>query len=257
SLPPSLHAERPSEHIEWEGSGLRLLGEARSWPREESRVRRAGVSSFGLSGTNAHLILEEASASTESTGEPEEVSGPEAGAATGGVFPVVVSGRDAGVVRAQARRWAAWWREHPQVSLDRVVSTALWHRNWFDSRGAVLATTREEAIDRLDALAEGTDAIGVIAPIETLGEDALQEPGPGGVWVFPGQGSQWEGMGRALYEHSAVFAEAVAACDAALLPWTGWSVTEVLIGERPLSGVEEVQAALFAMSLGLAAWWES
>ncbi|MGR4885003.1 SDR family NAD(P)-dependent oxidoreductase, partial [Streptomyces sp. LARHCF249] len=256
-LPPSLHAERPSEHIEWEGSGLRLLGEARSWSREESRPRRAGVSSFGLSGTNAHLILEEAPARTGSPEEPAEVSGPEAGAATGGVFPVVLSGRDAGVVRAQARRWAQWWRRHPEVSPDRVASTALWHRSWFDCRGAVLATTREEAIDRLEALAEGTDAIGVIAPLETPGEEALQEAGPGGVWVFPGQGSQWEGMGRALYEHSPAFAQAVAACDAALLPWTGWSVTEVLTGRRPLSGVEEVQPALFTMSLGLAAWWQS
>ncbi|MCX5612951.1 amino acid adenylation domain-containing protein [Streptomyces sp. NBC_00047] len=256
-LPPSLYAERPSEHIAWEGSGLELLGEARSWSREESRPRRAGVSSFGLSGTNAHLVLEEAPARTESTEEPEEVSGPEDGAATGGVFPVVVSGRDAGVVRAQARRWAQWWRRHPEVSLDRVASTALWNRSWFDHRGAVLATTREEAIERLEALAEGTDAIGVIAPVETLGEEALQDAGPGGVWVFPGQGSQWEGMGRALYEHSPVFAETVAACDAALLPWTGWSVTEVLTGRRALSGVEEVQPALFTMSLGLAAWWES
>ncbi len=256
-LPPSLHAERPSEHIEWEGSGLELVGEARSWSREESRPRRAGVSSFGLSGTNAHLVLEEAPARTGSPQEPEEVSGPEAGAATGGVFPVVVSGRDAGVVRAQARRWAAWWREHPEVPLERVASTALWHRSWFDHRGAVLATTRDEAIERLEALAEGTDAIGVLAPAETPGESALLEAGPGGVWVFPGQGSQWEGMGRALYAHSPAFARAVAACDAALLPWTGWSVTEVLTGRRPLSGVEEVQPALFTMSLGLAAWWES
>ncbi|MDX3550127.1 SDR family NAD(P)-dependent oxidoreductase, partial [Streptomyces europaeiscabiei] len=250
TLPLSLHAERPSEHIEWEGSGLRLLGEARSWPREESRLRRAGVSSFGLSGTNAHLVLEEAPAGEAAVTVAEQV-------APGGVVPVVVSGRDAGVVRAQARRWAQWWRNHPEVSLDRVASTALWHRSWFDSRGAVLAATREEAIDRLEALAEGTDALGVIAPAETLGDIPLQDAGPGGVWVFPGQGSQWEGMGRVLFEQSPVFAETVRACEAALLPWTGWSVVEVLTGQRALSGVEEVQPALFAMSLGLAAWWES
>ncbi|MGW0933333.1 SDR family NAD(P)-dependent oxidoreductase, partial [Streptomyces sp. NPDC002644] len=211
------------------------------------------MSSFGLSGTNAHLILEEPPTAAETAPEPEEtVPGPEAD----GVLPIVVSGRDAGVVREQARRWAAWWREHPEVSLDRVSSTALWHRSRFDSRGAVLATTRDEAIDRLEALAAGTDALGVIAPVETPAEDILAT-GPGGVWVFPGQGSQWEGMGRALLDHSPAFADAVAACDAALLPWTGWSVTEVLTGQRPLSGVEEVQPALFAMSLGLAAWWES
>ncbi|OKJ97253.1 hypothetical protein AMK33_30180 [Streptomyces sp. CB02400] len=250
TLPLSLHAERPSEHVEWEGSGLRLLDEARAWPREESRPRRAGVSSFGLSGTNAHLVLEESPAGEAAVTVADEV-------VAGGVFPVVVSGRDAGVVRAQARRWARWWRDHPEVPLERVASTALWHRSWFDSRGAVLATTREEAIERLEALAEGTDALGVIAPAETPGGIALQDAGSGGVWVFPGQGSQWEGMGRALFEQSPVFAEAVRACEAALLPWTGWSVVEVLTGRRALSGVEEVQPALFAMSLGLAAWWES
>ncbi|MEV5879655.1 amino acid adenylation domain-containing protein [Streptomyces sp. NPDC052101] len=251
-LPPSLYSERPSEHIEWDGSGLALLGEARSWPQEESRVRRAGVSSFGLSGTNAHLILEEAPARPELAPEPADSAGP----AAAGVFPVVVSGRDAGVVRAQARRWAHWWRNHPDIPLDRVASTALWHRSWFDRRGAVLATTREEAIERLEALAEGTDATGVIAPLEAAGEDILQT-GDGSVWVFPGQGSQWEGMGQALYEQSPAFAEAVAACDAALLPWTGTSVTDLLTGRRPLTGVEEVQPALFTMSLGLAAWWKS
>ncbi|MEU9250575.1 amino acid adenylation domain-containing protein [Streptomyces sp. NPDC048270] len=252
-LPPSLHAERPSEHIAWEGSGLQLVGEARSWAPEESRPRRAGVSSFGLSGTNAHLVLEEAPAPAGSPEEPAEVSG----AGAGGVFPVVVSGRDAGVVRAQARRWAAWWRAHPEVPLEQVASTALWHRSWFDHRGAVLATTRDEAIDRLEALAEGADVLGVITPVEAPADEALLAGGTGGVWVFPGQGSQWEGMGRALYERSPVFAETVAACDAALRPWTGWSVTEVLTGQRPLAGVEEVQPALFTMSLGLAAWWQS
>ncbi|WP_420906837.1 type I polyketide synthase, partial [Streptomyces prasinus] len=86
-LPATLHCERPSEHVEWEGSGLALLGEARSWPQEESRVRRAGVSSFGLSGTNAHVVLEEAPA--VSVPAAAAVAGP---VASGGVLPVVVSG---------------------------------------------------------------------------------------------------------------------------------------------------------------------
>ncbi|MFF1717529.1 SDR family NAD(P)-dependent oxidoreductase, partial [Streptomyces sp. NPDC058268] len=238
-LPATLHAEQPSDHIDWQDSSLQLLNTARPWPREETRTRYAGVSSFGLSGTNAHLILEEPPASAAITEQ----------AATEGVFPVVVSGRDAGVVRAQARRWAQWWRKHPEVSLDRVASTALWNRSWFDSRGAVLATTRDEAISRLEALAEGSDTAGVIAPLAGLGEDALRRAGSGSVWVFPGQGSQWEGMGRELCEHSPAFAETVAACDAALRPWTGWSVTECLTGQRPLTGVEEIQPALFTMSL--------
>ena len=68
-LPKTLHAEQPSAHIEWEGSGLSLLQEARPWPRDAARVRRAGVSSFGISGTNAHVVLEEAPAPVGSHGE--------------------------------------------------------------------------------------------------------------------------------------------------------------------------------------------
>ncbi|MER5891281.1 beta-ketoacyl synthase N-terminal-like domain-containing protein, partial [Streptomyces sp. NPDC001941] len=223
-LPATLHAEQPSEHVVWEGSGLELLGEARAWPRDEGRVRRAGVSSFGLSGTNAHLVLEEPPAEESITQQPT----------FDGVLPIVLSGGDSGVVRAQARRWADWWHEHPEVSPTQVASTALWNRSWFDHRGAVLATTREEAIKRLEALAEGIEAPGVIAPVTGAGSESRREAGSGGVWVFPGQGSQWDGMGRALYEQSPAFAETVDACDAALLPWTGTSVTELLTGQHPL-----------------------
>ncbi|MET8117691.1 acyltransferase domain-containing protein, partial [Streptomyces prasinus] len=120
----------------------------------------------------------------------------------------------------------------------------------------MVAASREEAVERLEALAEGVDAVGVVAPF-AVAEGDLPYSGAGGVWVFPGQGSQWEGMGRQLLEQSPVFAEAVAACDAALLPWTGASVTDLLTGRRALAGVAEVQPALFAMSLGLAAWWKS
>ncbi|MER5891371.1 beta-ketoacyl synthase N-terminal-like domain-containing protein, partial [Streptomyces sp. NPDC001941] len=228
-LPPSRYAGRPSEHIVWEGSGLELLGEARAWPRDEERVRRAGVSSFGLSGTNAHLVLEEPPALEE----PPVVAAVTEQTPDQGVFPIVLSGGDSGVVRAQARRWADWWREHPEVSPAQVASTALWNRSWFDYRGAVVAATREEAISRLEALAEGIEAPGVVSPFEAVGDDVLRT-GQGSVWVFPGQGSQWDGMGRALYEQSPAFAETVDACDAALLPWTGTSVTELLTGQHPL-----------------------
>ncbi|MFE4917242.1 type I polyketide synthase, partial [Streptomyces sp. NPDC056652] len=103
TLPKTLHADSPSSHIEWDGSGLELLRDARPWERGE-RVRRAGVSSFGLSGTNAHLILEEAPEPTPATVAEEPVEAP----VPLGVLPLVVSGRDESALREQAGRWADW-----------------------------------------------------------------------------------------------------------------------------------------------------
>src|SRR5438128_2670239 len=100
-LPKTLHAEHPSRQIEWEGSGLSLLQEARAWPREPSRVRRAGVSSFGISGTNVHVVLEEAPAREDA--EAERVRLP---------LPLLVSGRDEAALRAQAGRYADWLSTH-------------------------------------------------------------------------------------------------------------------------------------------------
>ncbi|XXT63555.1 SDR family NAD(P)-dependent oxidoreductase [Sorangium sp. So ce590] len=246
-LPKTLHAEQPSLHIAWEGSGLSLLQEARPW-RRNGRVRRAGVSSFGISGTNAHIILEEAP--SEARREPVEVKAEVAPAA----MPLVLSGRDEAAVNAQAGRWAKWLEEHAEVGWADVVRTAALHRTHFEARASVHAASAAEAVEGLRAQSEGRGHRAV-----AVGK--ARERGKV-VFVFPGQGSQWPGMGRALLEQSAAFAEAVQACDAALRPWTGWSVLSVLRGEggeeQPsLERVDVVQPALFAMCVGLAAAWRS
>ena len=116
-LPKTLHAEHPSEQIEWEGSGLSLLQEARAWPRDASRVRRAGVSSFGISGTNAHVVLEEAPArAVDSNGETNGAAVAEEAAARLSI-PLLVSGRDEAALRAQADRYADWLSSHARSGL--------------------------------------------------------------------------------------------------------------------------------------------
>ncbi|WP_346074562.1 ketoacyl-synthetase C-terminal extension domain-containing protein, partial [Streptomyces thermogriseus] len=158
-LPKTLYADEPSPHIAWEGSGLKLLDEARPWPREAGRVRRAGVSSFGLSGTNAHVVLEEPPVRKSTEAAPDDTPGDGAtrsGIAEGGPVPLVVSGRDVGALRAQAGRWAEWLAGcGDAVSLVDVAATAVWGRSQFEHRGWVTASSVGEAVAGLRVLAAG------------------------------------------------------------------------------------------------------
>ncbi|WP_262376296.1 type I polyketide synthase, partial [Streptomyces sp. sk2.1] len=246
TLPRTLHAQEPSPLIDWGTSGLQLLQNARPWERDENRVRRAGVSSFGLSGTNAHVIVE----------EPPVVEEAEVAEVSGGAVPVVVSGRDEAALREQAGRWASWLSDlagREEVRLADVAVTAARHRSHFESRASVVASDAAGLVEALEALAEGRahDAV-VTGSAERRGKV---------VFVYPGQGSQWVGMGRELLSSSEVFAQTVDACDAALRPFTGWSVREVLAGEEgdhpPFDRVDVVQPALFAMGVALSALWRS
>src|SRR4051812_822564 len=236
-LPPTLHADEPTTQVDWTEGAVELLTEARDWPRD-GRPRRAGVSSFGVSGTNAHVILEEA---------PEE---PAIGAApAGGVVPLVVSARSAGSLAGQAGRLAAAVESAP---LATVAGALVSRRAMLDERAVVVADSAAEALAGLRALARGEDAPGVVT-------GGARAPGKT-VWVFPGQGTQWAGMGRELLDASPVFAERVKECAAALGPWVDWSLVDVLRGDADPASMERVdvlQPACFAVMVGLAAVWES
>ncbi len=258
-LPKTLHAETPSEHIAWEGSGLALLQEARPWPSQPLQVRRAGVSGFGASGTNAHVVLEEAprrAPATASAAVTLSSSGDQGGEILPAAvpLPLLVSGRDETALRAQAGRWAAWLKANPETSWGDVIRTAALHRTHFDARAAIQVSGIAEAAEALTALAEAR-------PHPAVWVGQARERG-GVVFVFPGQGSQWTRMGATLLDESTAFAAAVSACDAALRPHTGWSVLAVLRGDGgpdapPLERVDVVQPALFTMGVGLAAAWRS
>ncbi|MFB7924153.1 SDR family NAD(P)-dependent oxidoreductase, partial [Streptomyces sp. NPDC056081] len=245
ALPGTRYSSPRNPNIAWDDLPVRVVDELTPWEREEGRVRRAGVSSFGLSGTNAHVIVEE-----------PPLAEPAAGAVGDGVFPVVVSGRDEAALREQAGRWASWLSDlagGEGVRVADVAVTAARHRSHFESRASVVASDAAGLVEALEALAEGRahDAV-VTGSAERRGKV---------VFVYPGQGSQWVGMGRELLDSSEVFAQTVDACDAALLPFTGWSVREVLAGEEgdhpPFDRVDVVQPALFAMGVALSALWRS
>ncbi|WP_406103021.1 SDR family NAD(P)-dependent oxidoreductase [Streptomyces canus] len=247
TLPKTLHADQPSPHIDWNTSNLQLLHDNQDWKRGD-RTRRAGISSFGLSGTNAHLILEEAPAAeaayaAESAPEsPSDVP-----------YPVLVSGRSEAALRAQAARWADWLENQDDITVTDLAATTALHRTHFDVRAGVLAATAEQAIAGLRALAEGRTHENVVT--------GTARPTGKIVFVYPGQGSQWQAMGHDLYHQDPVFAQAIDACDTALLPHTGWSVRDVLTGRDgthpPTDRVDVVQPALFAMGIALSALWRS
>ncbi|WP_043781812.1 type I polyketide synthase [Amycolatopsis rifamycinica] len=241
-MPPTLHVEEPTSQVDWSAGAVSLLTEAREWPRT-GRPRRAGVSSFGISGTNAHLIIEEAPA------EPEPVAAPQ----DGGVVPLVVSARSAGSLAGQAGRLAAFLGDS-DAPLSAVAGALLTGRAVFGERAVLVADSAAEATAGLTALARGEDAPGLV----TGRVPASGLPGKL-VWVFPGQGTQWAGMGRELLDSSPVFAERIDECAAALAPWIDWSLHDVLRGEGPglLYRVDVLQPASFAMMVGLAAVWSS
>ncbi|WP_410574228.1 SDR family NAD(P)-dependent oxidoreductase [Amycolatopsis sp. cmx-4-61] len=239
TLPPTLHVQEPTKQVDWSAGAVELLTEGREWARN-GHPRRAGVSSFGISGTNAHLILEEAPAEdpAENTAEAD---------APDGVVPVVVSARSTGSLAGQAARLAEFL--DGDVSLTRVAGALLATRATLTDRAVVVAGSAEEARAGLTALARGESAANLVTGTAGM-------PGRT-VWVFPGQGTQWAGMGRGLLESSPVFAERIEECAAALEPWTDWSLLDVLRGEGDLDRVDVLQPACFAVMVGLAAVWAS
>ncbi|MFD2467956.1 SDR family NAD(P)-dependent oxidoreductase [Amycolatopsis silviterrae] len=235
-LPETLHVTEPSTRVDWSAGAVSLLTERTEWPAV-GRPRRAGVSSFGISGTNAHVILEQAPAPAE----PPEPAGP----APSGVLPWVVSAKSAAALRAQARRLlsVAGGRAPADVGLSLATT-----RSVFDRRAVVLGESREELLSGLTGLTgEEPAAVTGLADIEGRT-----------VFVFPGQGSQWAGMGARLAEESPVFAELLGECAAALAEHVDWSLLEVLRGADgapALDRVDVVQPASWAIMVSLAALW--
>jgi acyl transferase domain-containing protein/acyl carrier protein len=251
-LPRTLHAERPAATIDWSGGELELLREPRPWPREE-RPRRAAVSSFGISGTNAHVILEEAPGETagEAAGGSAEPDAPPAPAPLPGWLPLPLSARSEPALRAVAGDLAEFMRANPDVAPAAIARTLATRRTRFERRAGVVAGERAELLDSLDALARGEQ------PASAAFGLGREERKP--VFLFGGQGSQWAGMGVELIDASPRFAAKVRACSEAFSPHVEWSLEEVLRDPEGawLDRTEIVQPALFSMMVALADLWRA
>ncbi|GAA0706678.1 hypothetical protein GCM10009548_94660 [Streptomyces malaysiensis subsp. malaysiensis] len=245
-LPRTLHVDEPSRQVDWSAGAVELLAEQRVWP-EVGRPRRAGVSGFGVSGTNAHVILEQA---LEAAVEAAPVVEAPGGVSSAGVVPLVVSGSDGSGLRGQARRLLDFVERRPDADLGHLARSLAASRAGLSERAVVLAGDRSEAMAGLAALAGGEVADSdVVGRVDAQGRVAF---------VFPGQGAQWVGMGAELLESSPVFAEGLRECAEALDPLTGWSLLDVVRGVGGVPGldrVDVVQPVSFAVMVGLARVW--
>ncbi|MGW1507168.1 type I polyketide synthase [Streptomyces mirabilis] len=246
TVPRTLHADEPTPHVDWSAGTLELVTETRKWP-ETGRARRAGVSSFGISGTNAHVIIEQAP--PEPAPERESEPAPDAGAQTGPVLPWVFSASGEDAVADQAAALLSFTEANPGLPpADTGFSLAV-ARSGLPHRAAVLGADLPALRRGLAALAAGTETPGVV-------RGTARDAG-GVVFVFPGQGSQWDGMAAELLDSSPVFADSMRACADALAPHVDWDLFEVLRDATALERVDVVQPALFAVMVSLAALWRS
>ncbi|MFC9913220.1 beta-ketoacyl synthase N-terminal-like domain-containing protein, partial [Streptomyces sp. NPDC127197] len=242
-LPRTLHVDTPSTHVDWGSGAVSLLSETTEWP-ETGRARRAAVSSFGISGTNAHVVLEQAA--------PD--AAPDDGRATedepgGVVLPWVLSGKSPAALRAQAALLRDFVRERPELTAAQVGLSLATTRSAFGHRGAVLADDPADRLAALDALARGEDSPSVVRGAATGGHKVA--------FLFSGQGTQRPGMCRELYASSEVFAAAFDDVCAQFGPLLERPLADVVFAKSGtpdaelLDRTEYAQPALFAVEVAL------
>lgn len=230
-----LHFRHPNPRIPWSELPIQIALHEREWTQPRGQ-RLAGVSSFGISGTNAHVLLEE---------PPAREAAKSAPARSGELM--VLSAKSPAALRQQALRLARHLEVHPRLELADVAYTQLTGRSSLDYRWACVAETRSALIEMLDGASE-VDSSTVTPSVPKI------------VFVFPGQGAQWLGMGRQLLDTEPAFRAALTDCDEAIRAEVGWSVIDSLRAPEEasrLDQIEVVQPVTFAIQVALAALWRA
>ena len=242
-LPRTLHVDEPTREVDWSQGAVSLLTDDQAWERKGG-PRRAGVSSFGVSGTNAHVILEEADPTRDEVGGEKRSH-----LFAGMVGPWIISARDVGGLHLQADRLDSYLRrEVPDAAQD--VGRSLLRRAALGHRAVLLGDSREDLLSKLGSLARGDDAADVVV-------GASRAMGPI-AFVFPGQGAQWPEMAVQLLNCCSFFADHIRLCGKALVPLVGWELEDVLLGapDAPdIDRVDVIQPVLFAVMASLAELW--
>jgi len=246
AIPPHLHLRQPNPLIAWDRYPIVVPTTLTPWAAPEGGRRRAGVSSFGFSGTNAHVVLEEAP--TSATAEPaaSDAAGPQL---------LMVSAETPQALVEMAVRCAAALAEPAAPGVAALARTLAVGRSHFTERLAVVARDNDEAGARLTAFARG-DADAPVALGRISGGTV-----PDVVFMFTGQGAQYAGMGLQLHRSQPVFRAALDECAALLAPHLEHSLLDVIEGQGSAAGLLDdtryTQPALFAVEYALARLWQS
>src|SRR6478752_4827108 len=252
TLPKHLHFENPSPHIPWDRLAVEVVKETIPWERN-GRPRIAGVSSFGFAGTNAHVILEEAPVAPKA--QPAAAPGPVEQPEDRRFSILPLSAQTPAALTHIADQYRSWLNAHPEATLADVCFTAGAGRAHLEHRAALVVNSRESAVELLGALADDRPAPGLVR-----GES---HDTPKTAWLFTGQGSQYPGMARELYDTEPVFAETLNRCAAAVADVLEKPLLDVIFdldspdGEETLRQTSYAQPALFAVEMGLARLWQS
>ena len=238
-IPPHLHFTGLTPNAGAGASKFTIAADGMPWPAVD-RPRRAGVSSFGVSGTNAHIVVEQGPTPEPVAAQPEPV-----------ISTLVISGKTPARIGPIAAMLADWMDgEGADAPLADVAHTVNNYRGRYRSFGTVSARDRAQAVAGLRALAAGEPATGVVEPSE-------KPHGSGTVFLYSGQGSQWAGMGRQLLADEPAFAAAVAELEPDFVAQVGFSLRDVLLAGEPVVGIERIQPVLVGMQLALTALWRS
>lgn len=236
ALPSHLHFTQPNPNADWSSLGVAIPTRLTPWSRPK---RIAGVSAFGASGTNAHIVLEEAPPMQPRQPAPVR---PEV---------LVLSARSEAALTALAKEYVELLKRDGAAPVADLSAAAAVRRMHHDHRLAAVGETHAELAEALAQVARGEPH-----PFVSSGRTD-REIRRKVVFVFPGQGSQWAGMGRELLEQEPVFKRAIERCAEAMAPHVDWSLLDELRAEVPSERIDVVQPTLFAMEVGLAALWRS
>jgi acyl transferase domain-containing protein/acyl carrier protein len=242
-IPASLHVRELNPAIPWREYQLAIPGQMTPWPGD-SGPAVAGVSAFGITGTNAHVVLAEAPRENRDAAPRLDAMG---------LLPV--SGRSPEALESLARAYLSAINEEEAPALNDICFTAGLHRTHHEHRGALVVGSRAEMADRLKAFLRGERGPGVWA-------GKAEDVSPRVVFVCPGQGSQWIGMGRQLKNREAAFRDALGRCEQAMRPFVDWSLQEQLDLDPDAPGyrmdeIDVIQPALLSIEIALAALWRS
>ncbi|MFM7184138.1 MAG: SDR family NAD(P)-dependent oxidoreductase [Planctomycetota bacterium] len=241
-IPPHLHFQRPTPHVNWRDLQLKVVTEPTPWPKG-TRPRRAGVSAFGFSGTNAHAIIEEA---PDTRPTPTRSERPR--------HLLALSAKTAPGLDAMVAAYEAALAADPRADVGEICYTAAVGRSRFDHRLALPVSSREDAVDRLAQLRAGKSVSGAAR------HQLAGQAGRGVAFFFTGQGAQYPRMGRELYDSEPTFRRVLDRCNTILGAYLERPLLEVLYGEADAELVNQTayaQPALFAVEYALAQMWQS